>query len=110
MLREWRFTPALRVFGLRFRWWEILVTVAMLSVIILGLVAMFDQTRRAFTSSMTQVDVLEAGRSVADFIAREMEQIAPSGLTNAPNFYADTAESNLCSRWLAVDRSHGLAY
>ena len=55
---------------------EILVTVAILSVIILGLVAMFNQTRRAFTSSMTQVDVLESGRSAADLLSRELEQVS----------------------------------
>jgi len=69
---------------------EILITVALLSVIILGLVAMFNQTRRAFTSSLTQVDVLESGRAAADMIAREVEQLTPSGLTTAvQNFYVD---------------------
>jgi type II secretory pathway pseudopilin PulG len=58
---------------------EILVTIALLSVIVLGLFAMFHQTQRAFQSSMTQTDVLEAGRAVTDMLARELEQIAPSG-------------------------------
>src|SRR5450631_107530 len=58
---------------------EIMVTVALLAVIILGLVAMFNQTRRAFTSSLTQVDVLESGRAAADLVGREMEQMAASG-------------------------------
>jgi prepilin-type N-terminal cleavage/methylation domain-containing protein len=66
---------------------EILVTVALLSFIILGLFAMFHQTQRAFTSSMTQTDVLESGRVVTDMLARELEQLTPSG-RNAVNFYA----------------------
>jgi type II secretory pathway pseudopilin PulG len=67
---------------------EILVTVALLSFIVLGLLSMFLQTQRAFRTSMTQVDVLEAGRSVTDLLARELEQITPSQLTNTVNFYA----------------------
>ncbi len=70
---------------------EILVTVALLSFIILGLVAMFNQTRRAFTSSLTQVDVLESGRSAADIVTREMEQMAPAaGPFNTHNFFVDS--------------------
>ncbi len=79
---------------------EILMTVAMLSVIILGLVAMFDQTRRAFTSSMTQVDVLEGGRAATAFIANDLEQLAPcyasnalAPLANFENFYMDVPSS-----------------
>ena len=41
---------------------EILVTIALLSFIVLGLFAMFNQTQRAFMTSMGQTDVLE-GRS-----------------------------------------------
>jgi len=68
---------------------EVLVSITLLSVMILGLVAMFDQTRKAFTSSFTQVDVLESGRNAADIIARDFEQMAAIGgnYTNI-NFYA----------------------
>jgi prepilin-type N-terminal cleavage/methylation domain-containing protein len=58
---------------------EILVTVALLSFIILGLFAMFNQVQRAFRSSMNQVDQLEAGRAVTEMLPRELEQITPSG-------------------------------
>jgi len=66
---------------------EILVTVALLAFIVLGLFAMFNQTQRAFTSSMTQSDVLEAGRAVSDMFTRELEQIIPAD-SSAVNFYA----------------------
>ncbi len=66
---------------------EILVTVALLSFIILGLFAMFNQTQRAYTSSMTQTDVLESARAVTDMMAREFEQLTPSR-RNAVNYYA----------------------
>jgi hypothetical protein len=65
---------------------EILVAVALLSFIVLGLFAMFNQTQRAFRNSMTQSDILEAGRAVTEMIPRDLEQIAPS-MRNALNFY-----------------------
>ena len=72
---------------------EILVSVALLSVIVLGLFAMFHQTQRAFRQSMTQTDILEAGRAVTEMIPRELEQITPSRrpyypYPNGVNFYA----------------------
>jgi type II secretory pathway component PulJ len=57
---------------------EIMVTVALLSFIILGLLAMFNQTQRAFRTGMTQIDVLETGRILTDMLGREIEQMAPS--------------------------------
>jgi hypothetical protein len=57
---------------------EILVTVGLLSFIILGLLMMFNQTQRAFRSSITQTDVLESGRAIMDMLARELEQAVPS--------------------------------
>jgi len=55
-----------------------MITVGLLSFIILGLLAMFNQTQRAFRTSMTQSDVLEAGRAAMDMIAREVAQTTPS--------------------------------
>lgn len=70
---------------------EILVTVGLLSIIVLGLLAMFNQTQRAFRSSMTQTDVLEAGRSFSEMLQREMVQMTPSYASNCPNFLAEIA-------------------
>lgn len=80
---------------------EIIIVVALLSFIILGLMAMFGQTQRAFRLGMTQNDVLESGRLTSDLIFRELEQVTPSYLpamgllpNNSfirpiqPNFYA----------------------
>ena len=87
--------PGYEQFGIRrssFAGWaafsliEILVTIALLTFIILGLFAMFNQTQRAFTSSMTQSDVLEAGRAATDMLARDLERTIPSD-RNAVNFY-----------------------
>ena len=69
---------------------EILVSITLLSVIILGLVAMFGQTQQAFRAGLTQTDVLESGRSLTDMLGRELQEMRPSQVANAVNFFADT--------------------
>jgi prepilin-type N-terminal cleavage/methylation domain-containing protein len=69
---------------------ELMTVMALLSVIILGLMAMFTQTQRAFRAGLSQTDVLEAGRVATDLIARDLEQATPNFLSRAygaPNFY-----------------------
>lgn len=56
---------------------ELLIVMALLSFIVLGLMAVFDQTQRAFKTGMAQVDVLEGGRAAMDRITREVQEIAP---------------------------------
>ncbi len=65
---------------------EVLVVISLLSVIIIGLAAMFGQTQRAFKLGTTQVDVLEGGRFVTDMMTRELSQLTPSGASNVLNF------------------------
>lgn len=67
---------------------EVLIVVALLSVIVLGLMAMFGQTQRAFRLGMTQTDVLESGRATTDQITRELQGLRPSNVSGAANFYA----------------------
>lgn len=67
---------------------EVLVVVALLSLIILGLMMMFGQVQRAYKLGTTQVDVLESGRLVADQFSRELVQVTPSHGSNSVNFYA----------------------
>ncbi len=43
---------------------ELMITLGLISFIILGLMLMFQQVQRSFRGSMTQTDVLEAGRAV----------------------------------------------
>lgn len=69
---------------------ELLVVIALLAFIILGLVAMFDQTKRAFTTGMTQVDVLESGRAAMEILSRDVAQMYPAPYdSNAVTFYAE---------------------
>src|SRR5262249_48335057 len=69
---------------------EIMVTVGLLSFIVLGLLAMFNQTQRAFRASMAYTDVLESGRLVMDMIAREMEQATPARMPYGTNRFGAT--------------------
>lgn len=64
---------------------EVMVAASLLVVIVLGLLAMFDQTQRAFRGSMTQTDVLESGRALGDMIHGELLQIAASYGSNVLN-------------------------
>ena len=69
---------------------EIIVVVGLLTVIMLGLMMMFNQTQRVFQTGITQVDVLDAGRAASGLLAREMEQITPSHLEDTVNFFSLT--------------------
>lgn len=65
---------------------EVLVAVTLMSVIVLGLMAMFGETQRAFRTGITQVNVMESGRAALEMIAREVEQADATGLSNSYNF------------------------
>jgi hypothetical protein len=67
---------------------EIMVVMILLSVIVLGLMAMFGQTQRAFQAGMAQTDQLEGGRMFTDLLVRDLQQITPTHETNGMNFYA----------------------
>jgi prepilin-type N-terminal cleavage/methylation domain-containing protein len=65
---------------------EIMVAVAILGVIIVGLLAMFYQTQRAFRTGLTQVDVLEGGRAAMELISRDLQDAAASSEVLTTNF------------------------
>src|SRR4051794_36885471 len=70
---------------------EIMVVIGLLSVIVLGLMAMFSQTQNAFKLGMAQTDVLESGRMGTDLLVRELEQMSPT-YARATNFQVDLAQ------------------
>jgi hypothetical protein len=65
-----------------------MVAVTLMSVIVLGLLAMFSQTQRAFRTGITQVDIMEGGRAACEMMARELEQTTPTGQRNTLNFFS----------------------
>lgn len=77
-----------RTSGAAFTLVEIMVVMILLSVIVLGLMAMFNQTQRAFRAGMAQTDQLEGGRMFSDLLRRDLEQITPTYQSNGLNFFA----------------------
>ncbi len=65
---------------------ELLVAVALMTVIIVGLYSMFNETQRALRTNVSQVDVLESGRSAIELIVQDIQQAeAPGALRQAPS-------------------------
>jgi len=67
---------------------EILVAVGILALIMVGLLAMFYQTQRAFRSGSMQVDVLESGRAINQLLSRELQELSAPGLSSTINLSA----------------------
>lgn len=94
MSRAQLISPALRAARRRaFTIVELLVAVTVLTFIIVGLYAMFNQTQRAWRASVTQVDVLEGARSAMEMMARELAGTAPSRRAGYANFYLDFCQA-----------------
>jgi hypothetical protein len=69
---------------------ELLVAISLLSLIVLGLVAMFVQVQRAFRGALTDSDVLETGRAIMNAVGRELAEMTPAQTANAPRAAATT--------------------
>lgn len=85
-----RHSPFVIRHALAFSLLEILVAVGLLSVIILGLLAMFSQTEKAFRFGTRQVDVLESGRAVMELLVRELQEMTSLSDTSIVNLYVST--------------------
>jgi type II secretory pathway pseudopilin PulG len=70
---------AFRVSPQAFTLVEIMIAVSMLSLITLGLIMTFNQTQRAFRTSVTQTDILESGRAVMNLVGRDVERVSALG-------------------------------
>ena len=71
---------------------EIMVVVALFSLIILALLSVFNTTQGAFRSSVTQTDVQEGGRAAMDLITADLRAMTASDeYSNAAvNFFANS--------------------
>jgi prepilin-type N-terminal cleavage/methylation domain-containing protein len=74
---------------------EVMVVVALLSLIVIALMSVFNSTQSAFRASVTQSDILESGRATMDLIAQDLKTMSPSfGASNgAVNFYVAVINS-----------------
>ena len=57
---------------------EVMVVSALLALIVLALMAVFNSTQTAFRAGITQTGVLESGRAVTDLIKSDLEAMTPS--------------------------------
>jgi competence protein ComGC len=67
---------------------ELLVAVSIMTLIVLALYNMFDQTQRALRGNVAQVDTLEGGRSAMELMSRELEQMRAGKVVSNVNLYA----------------------
>ena len=86
---------------------EILVTMAMLSFIVLGLLATFNQVQRAFTSAQGQTDFHEASRAAIGLMVQDLEQMAAVNAPPLP-FNADPTALNTMNFFAIRDQSPNL--
>ena len=66
---------------------ELMVAISVMTLIVLVLYGLFDQTQRAMRGNVSQVDVLEGGRAAMDMIATDMEQMRASNVRSATNLF-----------------------
>lgn len=59
---------------------EIMVSVSLLGLIIVGLLLMLFQVQRAFRAGTTQADILEGGRATMALLTRDLQEMAASEL------------------------------
>jgi hypothetical protein len=74
---------------------ELLVSVSVMTVIVIGLYSMFAYTQNALRANVTQVDVFDSGRAASDMIGRELEELSACGLRGRPNLQAIRTDAAL---------------
>ena len=74
---------------------EIMVAVTLLTVITVGLLAMFYHTQRAFRIGTSQVDVLEGGRATLRMVALDLQEMYPSRIDLVRNFQAEPTRASI---------------
>lgn len=66
---------------------ELLVSVAVMTVIVIGLYSMFAYTQNALRVNVSQVDVLESGRIATGMMARDMEDVMACNVSGTVNIH-----------------------
>jgi hypothetical protein len=67
---------------------EMMVAVTLLALIMVGLLAMFNQTQKALHAVNSQSDVFENARGAIQMLSRDFSEMAALGETNVVNAYA----------------------
>lgn len=84
--------PVIRAARRAFSLLELLVAIGLLTLVILTLYAMFDQTQKALHANISQTDVMESGRSVMELIVRDIERAQSPNLAGAINLAIQKAD------------------
>lgn len=79
---------------------ELMLAVSIMTVIVIGLYTVFDQTQRALRSTMRQVDVLEGVRATRDLVSSEIAGASYLPLANYTNLFV---ARNLLSRGVRIE-------
>jgi hypothetical protein len=66
---------------------ELMVAIGAMTLIVLVLYSLFDQTQRAMRGNVAQVDVLEGARATMEMLTSDIEQLAPSGVAGCTNLH-----------------------
>ncbi|MBU6399021.1 MAG: hypothetical protein KGS61_01760 [Verrucomicrobia bacterium] len=66
---------------------ELLLATSLMTIIVVGLFTVFNQTQRALRGNVAQVDVLEAGRAAMDLMVGDLQQCTPSDLYRGTNLW-----------------------
>ena len=82
---------------------ELLVSVAVMTVIVFGLYQLFAHTQKALRENVTQVDVLESGRATMEMIGREIEELSACKLSNTVNIQATLVPKNVAQPLLQTE-------
>lgn len=72
---------------------EMMVSLGLLSLLVLVLFSLFNQTTKAMRANSNQIDVMEGARSGLEILNRELENMVPSGVVGAPNFVTYPSDS-----------------
>src|ERR1044071_4532805 len=73
--------------GAAFTVTELMVAVSLMSLIVLALYAMFNQTQKALRANEAQVDSTERGRGVLELVSREFESARVGMRADATNLW-----------------------
>ncbi len=74
---------------------EIMVAVTLLSLIVIGLLAVFNHTSRALRAANNQTDVFEGARAVVDLVERDLAGLTATSQTNVFNVYATNVSGSI---------------
>lgn len=67
---------------------ELMLGVAIMTLIVFGLYAVFDQTQKALRGSVQQVDIFEGARAATDLLREDLERTAAGGMPHRANLYS----------------------